>query len=104
MLHASAKSDTHRLVAWFEVEDDWKPSRDVVLATTVTLATQDGIARRWPVVWPVFVDSIRVPDNDAVIKASISMQTPEALLFVRLNQAEAFNEMLRGFRKLLARP
>ena len=104
MLHASAKSDSRRLAVWFEVEGDWKPSRDVVLATTITLAAQDGIAKRWPVVWPAFVDSIGVPDNDAVIKASISMQTPEALLFVRLNQAEAFNEMLRGFRKLLARP
>ena len=104
MLHASARSDTRRLAVWFEVEDDWKPSRDVVLATTLTLATQDGIAKRWPAVWPAFVDSLGVPDNDAVIKAALTTQTPEALLLVKLEQTEAFNEMLRDYRNSLARP
>jgi hypothetical protein len=104
MLHGSARSDTRRLADWFEEEDDWKPSRDVVLATTVTLAIEDGIARRWPVVWPAFVTSLRVPDDNAVIKTAILTQTPEALLLVKLEQAEAFNEMLRDFRNLLAKP
>ena len=104
MLHASARSDTRRLAVWFEVEDDWKPSRDVVLATTLTLATQDGIAKRWPAVWPAFVDSLGVPDNDAVIKTALTTQTPEALLLVKLEQTEAFNEMLRDYRNSLARP
>jgi hypothetical protein len=104
MLHASARSDTRRLAVWFEVEDDWKPSRDVVLATTLTLATQDGIAKRWPAVWPAFVDSLGVPDNDAVIKTALTTQTPETLLLVKLEQTEAFNEMLRDYRNSLARP
>ena len=103
MLHGSARSDTRRLADWFEVEGDWKPTKDVVLATTITLAVEGSVARRWPVVWQAFVTSLSVPDDDAVIKASISTQTPEALLFVRLDQAEAFNEMLRDFRNLLAR-
>lgn len=104
MLHASTKSELRRLATWFEVEDDWKPTNDVVLATTITLSAEDGLARRWPVVWPEFVESLGVPDDDAVIKAAISTQTPEALLLVKLDQAEAFNERLRDFRNLFARP
>ncbi len=104
MLHASAKSDTRRLATWFEVESGWKPTKDVVLATTITLAAQAGIAKRWPTVWPSFVSSLHVPDDDAVIKAALTTQTPEALLLVNLDQAEAFNEMLREFRNLLAKP
>lgn len=100
MLHASAKSNLQRLATWFEVEDDWKPTKDVVLATTITLAAENSVTDQWS----MFVDSLGVPDNDAVIKAAISTQTPEALLLVRLDQAEAFNERLRDFRNLFARP
>jgi hypothetical protein len=99
MLHASAKSDSRRLAIWFEVEDGWKPTKDVVLATTITLAAQDGVTDQWP----AFVESLGVPDNDVVIKAAISTQSPEALLLVKLEHAESFNEMLRDFRHLLTR-
>ena len=104
MLHASAKSDTRRLAAWFDVEGDWKPSKDAVLAATITFAAEDGIARIWPTVWPAFVLSLGVPDDDSVVAAAISTQMSDALLLVELEQAESFNEKLRGFRKLLAIP
>ena len=100
MLHASAKSDLRRLATWFGVESGWKPTMDVVLATTITLAVEDGVTDQWP----AFVESLGVPDDDAVINAAISMKTHEPLLLVKLEHAEAFNEMLRDFRNLLARP
>ena len=104
MLHGSAKSDTRRLAAWFSVEGDWKPSKDAVLAATITLAAEDGVARIWPTAWPAFVESLGVPDDDSVVVAAISTQMSDALLLVELEQAEAFNKKLRGFRNLLAIP
>ena len=104
MLHASSKSDMRRLAKWFDVEGDWKPSKDAVLAATITLAAEDGVADIWPAVWPSFVKSLGVPDDDSVVTAAISTQMSDALLHVQLEQAETFNEKLRGFRNLLAIP
>jgi hypothetical protein len=86
------------------VEGDWKPSKDAVLAATITLAAEDGVADIWPAVWPSFVKSLGVPDDDSVVTAAISTQMSDALLLVQLEQAETFNKKLRGFRNLLAIP
>ena len=104
MLHASAQSDTLRLAEWFEVEGSWKPSKDMVLASTITLANEYGVAELWPTVWSEFVDSLGVPDDDSVVIAAIRTRMSDALVLAELDQSGSFHEKLRGFRSLFAGP
>lgn len=101
MLHTSAKSDTLRLADWFEAESSWKPSKDMVLASTITLAAEHGVAELWPSVWQGFVESLGVPDDDSIVVAAIETQMSDALVLVELEQSGSFHEKLRGFRSLL---
>ena len=107
MISSSAKSDTRRLAEWFEVKGRWKPSIDVVLSATITLARKNGVSDSWP----LFVEAMGVPDTDALVDAGISENMPDALLFAEFATADRFNEKLQraktlplALRKKLTRP
>ena len=107
MISSSAKSDTRRLAEWFDVKGRWKPSIDVVLSATITLARKNGVSDSWP----LFVEVMGVPDADALVDAGISENMPDALLFAEFATADRFNEKLQraktlplALRKKLTRP
>lgn len=103
MLLAARRSDTKRLIDWFEIEGVWKPESIAILAATLTLTREQNIVEQWPIVWPQFIDMLAVPDDDFVIVAAVQERMLDALLFASFQRSVEFENNVRNAgRELLS--
>jgi len=111
ILNTISQSKT-RFETWMFTEEGWEPDPIALVAASLTLAKENGIAESWPVVWPLFITAIGVPDDDTVVLAAVTQNMSEALLVAEFEQKDQFLGILRNAvnqlptlrRKLSTRP